>query len=586
MNPETRNLVAAISLSMTVLIGYQLFFVEPNQVNQDQSQQQETIKNSDNSPNITIPSNGNGGALNSDNIEKIETKLVPRVSLMSKEVLGSISLRGAKIDDVTLTQYKEKLDKDSKLIKLLKKSNNSGSYFIQFGWMLAPNSNPIKVPDNKTIWKSSKQILTPDDDITLSWDNGEGVKFFQDISIDNTFMFTVNQRVVNNTKKVVSLHPYGLISRNGEPETTKFFVLHEGPLGVFNSALEDGYSYEDLISAEEDGKRLKDKDIKINTTEAGGWTGFTDKYWLTALIPNQNENVDFRYKYFPKSDIFQTDYYGSKIEIKPNSKAEILSRAFAGAKRLVLLDDYEEKFNIKYFDKAIDFGWFYFLTKPFFYALSWANDYLGNFGLAILAVTVLVKLVFFPLANKSYKSMAKMRNLAPEIKKLRERVGDDRQKLNQEMMNLYKKEKVNPAAGCLPILVQIPVFFALYKVLFVSIEMRQTPFFGWIKDLSVADPTSILNLFGLLPYSTSMLPDFLNLGVWPLLMGVTMFLQQRLNPTPPDPIQAKIFAWMPVAFTFLLATFPAGLVIYWTWNNLLSICQQWLIMNGMKKKTK
>ena len=234
----------------------------------------------------------------------------------------------------------------------------------------------------------------------------------------------------------------------------------------------------------------------------------------------------------------------------------------------------------------IDFGWFYFLTKPFFYALSWAYGYLGNFGLAILAITVAVKLVFFPLANKSYKSMAKMRNLSPEIQKLRERVGDDRQKLNQEMMALYKKEKVNPAAGCLPILVQIPVFFALYKVLFVSIEMRQTPFFGWIKDLSVSDPTSVLNLFGLLPYSTSIFPDFLNLGVWPLLMGVTMFLQQRLNPTPPDPIQAKIFAWMPVAFTFLLATFPAGLVIYWTWNNLLSICQQWLIMNGMKKKTK
>jgi YidC/Oxa1 family membrane protein insertase len=308
---------------------------------------------------------------------------------------------------------------------------------------------------------------------------------------------------------------------------------------------------------------------------------------MTALLPDQKENYNFTYRHLNSNGgEFQTDFLGQAIKINSKSQGEFLARTFAGAKRLVLFDDYEERFNIKHFDLAIDFGWFYFLTKPFFYALSWAYGYLGNFGLAILAITVAVKLVFFPLANKSYKSMAKMRNLSPEIQKLRERVGDDRQKLNQEMMALYKKEKVNPAAGCLPILVQIPVFFALYKVLFVSIEMRQTPFFGWIKDLSVSDPTSVLNLFGLLPYSTSIFPDFLNLGVWPLLMGVTMFLQQRLNPTPPDPIQAKIFAWMPVAFTFLLATFPAGLVIYWTWNNLLSICQQWLIMNGMKKKTK
>jgi YidC/Oxa1 family membrane protein insertase len=390
-------------------------------------------------------------------------------------------------------------------------------------------------------------------------------------------MFTVNQRVKNKTKDVITLYPYGLIRRTGEPETTKFFVLHEGPLGVFDGTLSEK-SYEDLA---ESGK----KGINIKPTENGGWTGLTDKYWMTALLPDQNKKYSFTYRYLNSSGgQYQTDFLGKAVKIEPNAEGDFLSRSFAGAKRLALFDDYEERFNIKHFDLAIDFGWFYFLTKPFFYALSWANDYLGNFGLAILAITVLVKLLFFPLANKSYKSMAKMRNLSPEIQKLRERVGDDRQKLNQEMMNLYKKEKVNPAAGCLPILVQIPVFFALYKVLFVSIEMRQTPFFGWIKDLSVQDPTSILNLFGLLPYSTSIFPDFLNLGVWPLLMGVTMFLQQRLNPTPPDPIQAKIFAWMPVAFTFLLATFPAGLVIYWSWNNLLSICQQWLIMNGMKKK--
>ena len=573
MNPETRNLVAAISLSMTVLIGYQLFFVD---VKKDQYKQEIITENVGDTSNIPIPSNDNSGILNTENTKSLTIKTVPRVSLMSKEISGSISLRGARIDDVTLTQYRETIDPESALINLLLKSNERNPYFIEFGWS---SPDGVKVPNGKTLWKASKQILSPDTNVTLSWDNGEGVVFYQEISIDDTFMFTVNQRVKNNSKNLITLYPYGLIRRTGEPETTRFFVLHEGPLGVFDGTLSEK-SYEDLEDA---GK----KGINIKPLEAGGWIGLTDKYWLTALLPDQKEIFNFTYRHLNSSGgQYQTDFLGKAIKIQSNSQGEFLSRAFAGAKRLTLFDDYEERFNIKHFDLAIDFGWFYFLTKPFFYALSWANDYLGNFGLAILAITVLVKLVFFPLANKSYKSMAKMRNLAPEIKKLRERVGDDRQKLNQEMMNLYKKEKVNPAAGCLPILVQIPVFFALYKVLFVSIEMRQTPFFGWIKDLSVADPTSILNLFGLLPYSTSMLPDFLNLGVWPLLMGVTMFLQQRLNPTPPDPIQAKIFAWMPVAFTFLLATFPAGLVIYWTWNNLLSICQQWLIMNGMKKKTK
>ena len=573
MNPETRNLVAAISLSMAVLIGYQLFFVD---IKKDQYQQEIIAENVGDSSNIPIPSNDNSGILNTENTKSTVVTTVPRVSVISKEVSGSISLKGARIDDVTLSQYRETLDPDSNLIDLLLKSNERNPYFLEFGWS---SPDGVKVPNGKTLWKASKAILSPDSNVTLSWDNGEGVVFYQDISIDDTFMFTVNQRVKNNSKNIITLYPYGLIRRTGEPETTRFFVLHEGPLGVFDGTLSEK-SYEDLEDA---GK----KGINIKPLEAGGWIGLTDKYWLTALLPDQKEIFNFTYRHLNSNGgQYQTDFLGKAIKIKSNSQGESLSRAFAGAKRLTLFDDYEERFDIKHFDLAIDFGWFYFLTKPFFYALSWANDYLGNFGLAILAITVIVKLVFFPLANKSYKSMAKMRNLGPEIKKLRERVGDDRQKLNQEMMNLYKKEKVNPAAGCLPILVQIPVFFALYKVLFVSIEMRQTPFFGWIKDLSVADPTSMFNLFGLLPYSTSMLPDFLNLGVWPLLMGVTMFLQQRLNPTPPDPIQAKIFAWMPVAFTFLLATFPAGLVIYWTWNNLLSICQQWLIMNGMKKKTK
>ena len=573
MNPETRNLVAAISLSMAVLIGYQLLFVDPKK---DQIIQENVVNNLSDNSNIPIPSNDNSLTVTSEDNKTENFKNVPRVLLNSNETSGSISLKGARIDDITLTQYRETLDADSSLINLLLKSNEKNPYFIEHGWS---SPDGLKVPNGKTLWKSSKNLLSPDTSITLSWDNGEGIIFYQDISVDDTFMFTINQRVKNNTNNAVTLYPYGLIRRTGEPETTKFFVLHEGPLGVFDGTLSEK-SYEDLAESGQKG-------INIKPVESGGWTGLTDKYWMTALLPDQNEKYSFTYRYLNSSGgQYQTDFLGKAVKIQAKSEGNFLSRTFAGAKRLALFDDYEERFNVKHFDLAIDFGWFYFLTKPFFYALSWANDYLGNFGLAILAITVLVKIVFFPLANKSYKSMAKMRNLSPEIQKLRERVGDDRQKLNQEMMNLYKKEKVNPAAGCLPILVQIPVFFALYKVLFVSIEMRQTPFFGWIKDLSVQDPTSILNLFGLLPYSTSIFPDFLNLGIWPLLMGVTMFLQQRLNPTPPDPIQAKIFAWMPVAFTFLLATFPAGLVIYWTWNNLLSICQQWLIMNGMKKKPK
>ena len=574
MNPETRNLVAAISLSMAVLIGYQLLFVEPKK---DIAQNENIVKESNDSSNIPIPQNLDNGIVASDTTEpKSSNKPVPRISMISKEVSGSISLKGARIDDITLTQYKETLEPESELIKLLLKSNGDSPYFIEFGWS---SPDGIKVPNGKSLWKSSSNILSPDKNITLKWDNGENITFYQDISVDDSFMITVNQRVENNSNNSVTLYPYGLIRRAGEPKTIDFFVLHEGPLGVFDGTLSEK-SYGDLTEA---GK----KGINIKPSETGGWIGLTDKYWLTALLPDQNEKYNFTYrKLNSNGGQYQTDFLGKAVTIPSNSKGEFLSRTFAGAKRLALFDDYEERFNIKHFDLAIDFGWFYFLTKPFFYALSWANDYLGNFGLAILAITVIVKLLFFPLANKSYKSMAKMRILTPQIQKLRERVGDDRQKLNQEMMNLYKKEKVNPAAGCLPILVQIPVFFALYKVLFVSIEMRQTPFFGWIEDLSVQDPTSIFNLFGLLPYSTSILPDFLNIGIWPLLMGVTMFLQQRLNPTPPDPIQAKIFAWMPVAFTFLLATFPAGLVIYWTWNNLLSICQQWVIMNKMNKESK
>ena len=566
MNPDTRNLIAAICLSMSVLIGYQILFGEPTQQNVKKEQQ---LVDKNNEPSIELPQDNNTSLTE---VTK-KTRNTDRINIINDELQGSISLLGARIDDLVLKKYRKTLDPESDQIRFLKKIDEREPFFIQFGWS-SPNKN--KVPNGNTVWKGSKSSLDPNNPVTLTWNNGEGLKFSQIISIDDNYMIKVIQKVKNETNNSVNLYPYGLIRRSGEPKTTDFFVLHEGPLGVFDGSLKE-HSYSDL-------KETGQKGMSIKTEENGGWIGITDKYWMAALIPDQNTNSNFTFRYVNNSASYQTDFLGELSKIPANGEIEIVSRVFSGAKKLNLLDKYEEDLKIKNFDLAIDFGWFYFLTKPFFYALSWANNILGNFGLAILAITVVVKIIFFPLANKSYKSMARMRVLTPQLQQLRERFGNDRQKMNMEMMALYKREKVNPAAGCLPILVQIPVFFALYKVLFVSIEMRQAPFFGWIKDLSALDPTSIFNLFGLLPYSTDFLPDFLNLGIWPLLMGATMVLQQRLNPKPPDPVQAQIFAWMPVVFTFLLATFPAGLVIYWTWNNLLSIAQQWIITRKINKE--
>jgi YidC/Oxa1 family membrane protein insertase len=389
------------------------------------------------------------------------------------------------------------------------------------------------------------------------------------IAIDSNYMFTVTQRVENAGASDVALHPYGLISRTGTPPTEGFYILHEGLLGVLGGTLRE-HDYDDL---QEVGK--------IEERSQGGWLGITDKYWLATLIPDQNRpfTAGFRHAMAGQLDKYQTDFLAEPIVVPAGGAAESVDRLFAGAKEVTLLDAYGEQLGLPNFDKAVDFGWFYFLTKPLFYVLHTFYEWLGNFGLAILLLTVCVKLVFFPLANKSYKAMSQMKKLTPEMTKLREKYGDDRQRLNQELMALYKREKVNPAAGCLPILIQIPVFFALYKVLYVTIEMRHAPFYGWIRDLSAADPTNLLNLFGLIPWTPpAIIPA---IGIWPILMGVTMWLQQKLNPQPADPIQAKVFMFMPFFFTFLLAPFAAGLVIYWTWNNILSILQQWVIMKRM-----
>ena len=489
-----------------------------------------------------------------------------RIKLISDRLSGSIQLKGGQFDDLILTNYRETLEPDSSQITLLSPSQAPKAYFAQFGWVGADRS--VALPDGNTMWTADRTEISPEQPVTLRWDNGKGVVFSRTLTLDKNYMFTVTQRVDNNSGKPLTLYPYGLISRSETPETLGFFILHEGLLGVFDGQLKE-VDYDDL---QDSGK--------MEQATKGGWLGITDKYWLVALIPDQKEPLAtaFRHTLDQKIDKYQVDYRGDARVIQPNSSLSITNRLFAGAKEVNLLDNYMVDLQIPLFDRAVDFGWFFYLTKPIFYALEYFYGILGNFGLAILLLTILIKIAFFPLANKSYKAMSRLKQLQPKMVAMRERYGDDKAKQNEAMMRLYKEEKVNPAAGCLPMVVQIPVFFALYKVLFVSIEMRQAPFYGWIKDLSAPDPTSMFNLFGLIPWTP---PEFLLIGVWPLLMGITMWVQQKLNPAPADPMQAKIFMLLPIVFTFMLARFPAGLVIYWAWNNLLSMAQQYVIMRRM-----
>ena len=494
-----------------------------------------------------------------------------RVKINSPRLHGSLSLVGGRLDDLTLSDYHEELDKSSPAIVLLSPSGAEGAYFTDYGWV----GEGISLPNSETLWSATSQTLNPEKPVTLSWDNGEGLVFKRTYTIDDGYMFTVTQAVENNSGKPVTLHPYALMSRHGLPEVTGFYILHEGLLGVFDETLQE-VDYDDMQET---------NSVQNKTT--GGWLGITDKYWLVALVPDQKTPITSRFTYRDDQGLekFQADFLGQPVSIAAGASGAVTSHLFTGAKEVKLLDRYEADIGIARFDLAIDFGWFYFLTKPIFYTMIFINEHVGNFGIAILLLTVLIKLLFFPLANKSYTSMSKMKKLQPEMVKLRERFGDDKTKLNQEMMALYKREKANPASGCLPMLVQIPVFFSLYKVLFVTIEMRHAPFFGWIQDLSAPDPTDVFNLFGLIPWDPStVLPEPLLVGVWPLIMGITMFLQQKLNPQPADPVQAKVFMFLPIMFTFLLARFPAGLVIYWAWNNLLSIIQQKVIMIKMGVK--
>nr|WP_294518770.1 membrane protein insertase YidC [uncultured Rhodopila sp.] len=569
---DQKRLFLAIAVSLAILLGFQWLVVphlpKPAPVAHVAESQLPGATPQEGSP--AAPA-GSGAAIPSTANTAVP-KTVPRVKIDAPRVQGSISLLGARLDDLVLKDYREQIAPTSPLVRLLEPRSDDHPYYIQYGWTAPPGST-IKVPDNDTVWAASAETLTPTTPVTLSWDNGAGLTFKIELSVDDNYMFSVRQTVKNATAEPVSLFPWSRIRRDYKPAVSGYYVLFEGLLGVVDGTLQE--TTYDKAKSEGD----KHDGLAYDATATGGWAGITDKYWLAALVPDQDVSSKVNFRHIDDhGDHYQVDYVTADPLTAPaGGEASTTTHAFAGAKIVTLLDHYQSQYHIPSFDKAVDFGWFYFLTKPIFFALDYLNALFGNFGVAILVFTVLVKLLFFPLANYSYRSMSKMKLLAPRMTAIRERFKDDPQKMQAEMMGLYKAEKVNPASGCLPMLVQIPVFFSLYKVIFVTIEMRQAPFFGWIHDLSQVDPTNVFNLFGLIPFNPALILPLLHLGAWPLIMGITMFLQQKMNPPPPDPVQARLFTFMPIIFTFMMANFPAGLIIYWSWNNTLSVGQQWLI---------
>ena len=574
MDENNRNFLLAIVLSIGVLFAWQFFFVPRHPGEQkppaDQTQVQPGPAGPS-QPGTETPAIGGGtqpgGAATAVLTREEALAASPRIAIDTPSLKGSIALKGGRIDDLTLMDYRETVDPGSPHVVLLSPAGGPLPYYTEYGW--AGGDKDLALPTADTLWTAANSgALTPQSPVTLTYDNGKGLKFTRTITVDDKYMFTVTDAVTNGGADPVAISPYGLVYREQIPPKTSYWILHEGLIGVFDE------SYEPLTYK----KAMALNGTQMKFTSKSGWLGITDKYWATVLVPPQDKgfNAQFTGTTLGDQGQFRTDFVMSPLEVAPGATAESKNQLFAGAKEVHLVDAYAKSNNIPKFDLLIDWGWFYFLTKPMFFALDFFFKLFGNFGIAILIVTLCIKLVLFPLANKSYVSMSKMKKLGPEMQRIKERYGEDRVRQQQAMMELYKKEKVNPASGCLPILVQIPVFFSLYKVLFVTIEMRHAPFFGWIRDLSAPDPTSVFNLFGAIAWQP---PEFLMIGVWPLIMGFTMWMQMKLNPAPPDPVQQKVFAWMPVFFTFLLAHFPAGLVIYWAWNNSLSVLQQSVIMS-------
>jgi len=556
---ESKNVIAAISLSAAVIILYSLFFQpDPATVKKNPTEQKKIEKNTD---TPSLDKNENFAKLS----RKDALKENNRIQFENNSIFGSISLKGAAIDDLTFKEYNIELNGSDK-ITLLSPRNVEDGYLIESGFV-STNKN-IDVPDATTVWEvSGNKKLTNNNPVKLKWSNSQGITFEKYISLDGQFLFTVKEKIINSSNKSYNFYSYGQIIRNKIPEISGFYILHEGFLSVLDDQL-----------IEEDYDDIQEK--KFSQTAQEGFVAISDKFWLTSIIPPKGKEFKTTFDYKNK---FRANYISTKgIGVKANSSIEEKIQIIVAAKRVNVIDGYAEDLDINKFDLAIDWGFMYFITKPLFFVLDYFFKLLGNYGLAIIAVTVCIRLAFFPLANFSFKSMGKMKLLAPEMARLKEIHKDDKMKLQQSMMALYKKEKVNPMSGCLPILVQIPVFFALYKVLFVTIEMRHMPFYGWIHDLSDRDPTSLFNFFGLLPWDP---PSFLLIGAWPIIMGITMFIQQKLNPTPPDPIQAKIFMFFPVFLTVILAPFPAGLVIYWSFNNIFTMIQQYIVQRKMTIKT-
>jgi YidC/Oxa1 family membrane protein insertase len=584
MTQETKNIILATCLSILVVLGWETFYAGPQLEKERQLQAQMHPRPAPGSQQAgpqagNTPSATGAGTLG-QGAEPVPQKTrdealadSPRIKLDAPAVYGSIALKGARIDDVSFKNYRETVDPNSPHIVLLSPAGSPAPYYIEGGFIADPGSNLV-LPGHDTLWQADRDTLTESAPVTLTYDNGQGLVFHRKIAVDDHYMFTVTDSIENKSTEAVALHPFAFVKRYGKPVSAGYSILHEGFVGVIGDSGVQQIKYDKIEKEEHASKSF---------SGTGGWLGLTDKYWAAAVIPDQNKAVEASFSgVISAPPIYQSGFVDTEAKtLAPGASSEFTSRVFAGAKEVDTLQKYQAGLEIKKFDLLIDWGWFYFITKPMFWLLDFTYKFVGNFGVAILCITVLVKALFFPLANRSYRAMAKMKAIQPQILALRDRFPDDKQKQQMETMALYKREKINPLSGCLPVLIQIPVFFSLYKVLVITIEMRQAPFFGWIKDLSRPDPTNVFNLFGLLPYDPTQIPVFgpyLALGVWPVIMGITMFIQMKVNPEPTDPVQKQVFTWMPVLFTFTLGTFASGLVIYWSWNNLLSVIQQTTIM--------
>jgi len=557
---DNKNVFIAIALSMSVLLFWAAFFESPRPVNNNTIQKQKKTNENVITPNINE-------SLKVDTISREDSiKNSERIKIENDSIIGSMSLEGGLIDDISFKKHKQNL-KNNLNVEFLNPAQTENGFYVETGWTSI--GNKIKVPSKKSVWKvDENKVLSNSNPVILKWNNGNGITFKKIIELDNKYLFKITQEVQNNTNQAIDLYPYAQITRNKIPDDIQnFYISHEGFIGVFDEELKED-DYDDI------------EENKIVRESNEGWLGITDKYWMTAVVPKKGENFKSTFLY---KDSFKANYIlNNPTTISPSSNNSNEVRLFVAAKEVDTIDSYAANQNIDKFDLVIDWGWFYFFTKPLFFIIDYLFKYSGNFGIAIVIITIGIRLIFFPLANYSFRSMAKMKAVQPEMTRLKELHKEDKVKLQQEMMALYRKEKINPASGCLPVLIQIPFFFAIYKMLFISLEMRHQPFFGWIKDLSAQDPTSLFNLFGLIPWDP---PGFLIIGIWPILMGASMWVQQKLNPAPADPIQAKIFAFFPIFLTIILASFPSGLVVYWTVNNILTIAQQWVIMKQTKVKT-